>query len=69
MTEVWLRVALWLGLALSATLISIRLRVAAALSKIVVGTISDVDRPSSRSRSASEGNLVWLERIVARCVP
>src|SRR3984893_14702615 len=35
MTEVWLRAALWLGLALAATLISIRLRVAPALSEIV----------------------------------
>ena len=32
MTEVWVRAALWLGLALAATLISIRLRIATALS-------------------------------------
>jgi nucleotide-binding universal stress UspA family protein len=38
MTEVWLRAALWLGLALAATLVSIRLRVATALSEIVVET-------------------------------
>lgn len=36
MTEVWLRAALWLGLAL----ISIRLRIATALSEIVVGTVA-----------------------------
>jgi CrcB protein len=34
MTEVWLRAALWLGLALAATLLSIRLRVATALSRL-----------------------------------
>jgi Kef-type K+ transport system membrane component KefB len=42
MTEVWLRAALWLGLALAASLISIRLRIATALSEIVVGTIAQL---------------------------
>lgn len=42
MTEVWLRAALWLGLALAATLISIRLRIATALSEIVVGTVAQL---------------------------
>jgi Kef-type K+ transport system membrane component KefB len=42
MTEVWLRAALWLGLALAATLLSIRLRVATALSEIVVGTVAQL---------------------------
>ena len=42
MTEVWLRAALWVGLALAATLISIRLRVATALSEIVVGTVAQL---------------------------
>jgi glutathione-regulated potassium-efflux system ancillary protein KefC len=40
MTEVWAQAALWLGLALVATLISIWLRIATALSEIVVGTVS-----------------------------
>jgi Kef-type K+ transport system membrane component KefB len=42
MTEVWLRAALWLGLALAASLISIRLRIATALSEIVVGTVAQL---------------------------
>src|SRR5665213_2890923 len=42
MTHVWALAALWLGLALVATLISIWLRVATALSEIVVGTIAQV---------------------------
>jgi len=42
MTEVWLRAALWLELALAATLISIRFRVATALSEIVVGTVAQL---------------------------
>jgi glutathione-regulated potassium-efflux system ancillary protein KefC len=42
MTHVWALAGLWLGLALVATLISIWLRVATALSEIVVGTIAQV---------------------------
>src|SRR3990172_1246715 len=42
MTEVWSLAALWLGLALVATLLSIWLRVASALSEIVVGTIAQL---------------------------
>ena len=42
MTEVWLRAALWLGLAPAATLISIRLRIATALSEIVIGTVAQL---------------------------
>jgi Kef-type K+ transport system membrane component KefB len=42
MTEVWARAALWLGLALVATLLSIRLGVATALSEIVVGTVAQL---------------------------
>ncbi|HET9663428.1 MAG TPA: cation:proton antiporter [Burkholderiales bacterium] len=42
MTETWALAALWLGLALAATLISIWLRVATALSEIVVGTIAQL---------------------------
>lgn len=37
MTETWLLAAPWLGLALVATLLSIWLRAATALSEIVVG--------------------------------
>jgi glutathione-regulated potassium-efflux system ancillary protein KefC len=42
MTEVWTLAAVWLGLALAATLLSIWLRVATALSEIVVGTIAQL---------------------------
>jgi len=41
-TETWLLAALWLGLALVATLLSIWLRVATALSEIVVGTVAQL---------------------------
>ena len=39
MTDIFALAALWLGLALVATLLSIRLRIATALSEIVVGTV------------------------------
>lgn len=42
MTYYWALAALWLGLALVATLISIRLRIATALSEIVIGTIAQL---------------------------
>jgi hypothetical protein len=44
MTEVRARAALWLGLTLVATLLSIRLGVATALSEIVVGTVAQLVR-------------------------
>ena len=42
MTETWFLAALWLGLALVSTLLSIWLRVATALSEIVVGTVAQL---------------------------
>jgi Kef-type K+ transport system membrane component KefB len=42
MTEIWAQAALWLALALLATLVSIWLRVATALSEIVVGTVAQL---------------------------
>jgi glutathione-regulated potassium-efflux system ancillary protein KefC len=42
MTEIWALAALWVGLALVATLISIWLRIATALSEIVIGTIAQL---------------------------
>src|SRR5262252_4261561 len=42
MTEIWTLAGLWLGLALLATLLSIWLRIATALSEIVVGTIAQL---------------------------
>jgi len=41
-TATWALAALWLGLALAATLLSIWLRVATALSEIVVGAIAQL---------------------------
>jgi glutathione-regulated potassium-efflux system ancillary protein KefC len=41
-TEIWALAALWLGLALLATLLSIWLKIATALSEIIVGTIAQL---------------------------
>ena len=42
MTDTWLLAALWVGLALVATLVSIWFRIATALSEIVVGTVAQL---------------------------
>jgi Kef-type K+ transport system membrane component KefB len=42
MTEIWALAALWLGLALAAVLLSIWLRIATAMSEIVVGTVAQL---------------------------
>ena len=42
MTSIWALAALWLGLALIASLISIWFRISTALSEIVVGTIAQL---------------------------
>ena len=42
MTEIWTLAALWLGLALVAALLSIWLRIATALSEILVGTVAQL---------------------------
>ena len=42
MTSVWALAALWLGLALTATLLSVWFRTATALSEIVVGTVAQL---------------------------
>jgi nucleotide-binding universal stress UspA family protein len=43
MTGIWALAALWLGLALIASLLSIWLRISTALSEIVVGTIAQLE--------------------------
>jgi Kef-type K+ transport system membrane component KefB len=42
MNEIWTQASLWLGLALLATLVSMQLRIATALSEIVVGTVAQL---------------------------
>ena len=61
MTEIWLLAALWLGLALVATLISIWLRVATALSEIVVGTIAQLIIGAIVGTAALGGDQGWIK--------
>ncbi len=56
MTEIWTQAAIWLSLALLASLLSIWLRIATALSESVVGAIAPPSCSSARSwvRPSSE---------------
>lgn len=61
MTEIWAQSALWLGLALIATLLSIRLRVATALSEIVVGTIAQLLIGAALGSAVLSGDSSWVK--------
>jgi Kef-type K+ transport system membrane component KefB len=59
-TEIWALAALWLGLALVATLVSIWLRVATALSEIVVGTIAQLFIGALVGTSVLGADQTWI---------
>lgn len=61
MTEIWAQAALWLGLALVATLASIWLRIATALSEIVVGTIAQLIIGAAFGSALLAGDPSWLK--------
>src|SRR3989449_10713179 len=61
MTETWALAALWLGLALIATLVSIWLRVATALSEIVVGTIAQLLIGALVGTAVLGGGQGWIK--------
>ena len=61
MTEIWALAALWLGLALVATLVSIWLRVATALSEIVVGTIAQLFIGALVGTSVLGADQTWIK--------
>jgi Kef-type K+ transport system membrane component KefB len=61
MTEVWSQAALWLGLALVATLLSIWLRIATALSEIVVGTVAQLLIGAIAGTAALGANDSWIK--------
>ena len=60
MTEIWTLAALWLGLALIATLLSIWLRVATAMSEIVVGTIAQLVIGALVGTAALGADQSWI---------
>jgi glutathione-regulated potassium-efflux system ancillary protein KefC len=61
MTDIWLTAALWLGLALFATLLSIWLRVATALSEIVVGTVAQLIIGAVAGTAALGAGEPWIK--------
>ena len=61
MTEIWTQSALWLGLALLASLLSIWLRVATALSEIVVGTIAQLLIGAALGGALLTGDATWIK--------
>lgn len=60
MTEIWTQAALWLALALVATLLAIWFRVATALSEIVVGTIAQLIIGATLGSTLLAGDASWL---------
>ncbi len=61
MTDVWSTAALWVGLALVATLLSIWLRVATALSEIVVGTVAQLLIGAIAGTAALGAHEPWIK--------
>lgn len=61
MTAIWAQAALWLGLALIATLLSIWLKVATALSEIVVGTIAQLIIGAALGGALLANDASWLK--------
>lgn len=60
MTEIWFQAALWLGLALAATILSIYLRIATALSEIVEGTFAQLIIGALTGASVLAGDANWV---------
>jgi Kef-type K+ transport system membrane component KefB len=61
MTEIWAQASLWLTLALLASLLSIWLRVATALSEIVVGTIAQLFIGALLGSAILAGDATWIK--------
>jgi glutathione-regulated potassium-efflux system ancillary protein KefC len=61
MTEIWAQASLWLGLALAASLLSIRFRIATALSEIVVGTIAQLVIGAVLGSALLAGDATWIK--------
>lgn len=61
MTEILSLAALWLGLALLATLLSIWLRIATALSEIVVGTVAQLVIGAAVGAAVLGADVTWIK--------
>jgi len=61
MTAIWAQAALWLGLALVATMLSIWMRVATALSEIIVGTVAQLVIGAALGGALLAGDATWIK--------
>ena len=61
MTEIWALAALWLGLALVAAVLSIWLKVATALSEIVVGVMAQLILGAALGASFLAADQTWIK--------
>src|SRR6202046_938375 len=60
MTNPWTLAALWVGLALIATLVAIWFKVSTALSEIVVGTVAQLIIGVFLAQGGLAGNTQWI---------
>src|ERR1039457_5716741 len=60
MTNAWVLSALWVGLALAATLLAIWFRIATALSEIVVGTVAQLIIGAFIGKGGLQGKTQWI---------
>src|SRR5271156_4169590 len=60
MENVWVMAAVWVGLALLATLVAIWFRISTALSEIVVGTVAQLIIGAAFARGGLLGNTDWI---------
>jgi Kef-type K+ transport system membrane component KefB len=61
MTDIYALAALWLGLALAATLLSMWLRIATAMSEIIVGTVAQLVIGALVGGAALGTNETWIK--------
>jgi Kef-type K+ transport system membrane component KefB len=60
MTNTWALCALWLGLALAATLLAIWFKISTALTEIVVGTVAQLVIGAFMAQGGLLGNTPWI---------
>ena len=65
MTEIYTLATLWLGLALLATLLSIWLRIATAMSEIIVGTVAQLIIGAAIGASALGTDQSWIRFLAS----
>jgi len=61
MTNTWALSALWVGLALAATLLAIWFKISTALSEIVLGTVAQLVVVAFFAQGGLLGNTEWIK--------